>query len=63
MSMTKKDYELIAKVINKMDARDSHNRENMRTEIAIALGQEFLYENHRFNLVKFLDACDTRRTV
>lgn len=55
--MTKKDYELIAKVIDNCYGAQAQ-AEDMRREIAHHLAVSFGIENPQFDYKRFMSACD-----
>ena len=57
--MTKKDYELIARVINdRLLAVNDHNiRTQTINQLAIILALQLAYDNPKFDQQKFLNAC------
>lgn len=54
-TVTRKDYELIAKVLR--DARERHCDETTLTHVAGKLGEAMQRDNSRFNYSRFLGAC------
>lgn len=54
--MTRKDYELIAKVLR--ENQDFDGVVSPHAQIAVALATELLKENPRFSPARFLEACD-----
>jgi hypothetical protein len=61
MSMTKKDYEIVAKALN---AVLWHHESDPATAMAAVseLSQAFMRDNARFDLQKFIEACCQSRT-
>ena|SRR3990167_10242325 len=60
--MTKKDYELIAGVINiRIDNSASSDEYTGVADTALYLADEFEKDNPRFNRNKFLQACGVER--
>lgn len=54
--MTRKDYELIAKVLR--ENQDFDGVVSPHAQIAVALATELSKENPRFSPARFLEACD-----
>lgn len=54
--MTRKDYQLIAKVFNDFSKVIDLN-ETVGAEIALCLADDFANDNPRFDRTKFLTAC------
>ena len=55
--MTKKDYEMIAKVLQYHIHLEWNNLSSYSTSIAEDLAEVFARDNERFNHKKFMEAC------
>lgn len=57
--MTRKDYQLIAKVFNDFSKVIDLN-ETVGAEIALCLADDFANDNPRFDRARFLEACGVK---
>ena len=68
MSMTKKDYELIARVVadfenrlgNWFNSQERQQRQEIHAELAHGMANSLEQSNPRFDRAKFLQACGVK---
>ena len=56
-TMTKKDYELIANIINQVRMTTPVKQRESIREVILLLAGALKYENERFNEIKFFKSC------